>query len=80
MTSSDNKRTHTKLLYTMLVLVLLLLVSALYYLQFRRSRKLIYEFSETLPTVGDLPLLGHTHWFIGGPESKLKNYHSLELI
>ncbi|XP_026726456.1 cytochrome P450 4c3-like [Trichoplusia ni] len=61
----------------MLVLVLLLLVSALYYLHFRRSRKLIYEFSETLPTTGDLPLLGHTHWFIGSPERILNNVRTL---
>lgn len=57
----------------MLILLLILLVCVLYYLHFRRSRKLIYEFSKKLPTTGDLPFLGHTHWFIGGPESKHKH-------
>lgn len=54
----------------MFIIILLFFVTVLYYWHFRRSRKTLYEFSDSLPTVGDLPVLGHTHWFIGGPESK----------
>nr|XP_049703317.1 cytochrome P450 4c3 [Helicoverpa armigera]WRX05951.1 CYP4AU1 [Helicoverpa armigera] len=61
----------------MLVLLLIVVLAALYYVKFRHSRKLLYQFSETLPNVGDLPLIGHTHWFIGGPERILNNIRKL---
>lgn len=54
----------------MFVLALILLVLVVYYLKYRRSRKLLYEFSKGLHSTGELPIIGHTHWFIGGPESK----------
>ncbi|CAG4952015.1 unnamed protein product [Colias eurytheme] len=40
-------------------------------------RRPLYEFSAKLPEVGSLPLLGHTHWFIGGPEKLLGNIRQL---
>ncbi|RVE41930.1 hypothetical protein evm_013424 [Chilo suppressalis] len=44
-------------------------------------RKHLYQISEILPGVGELPLIGHTHWFIGGPEKLLKNIQELaELV
>lgn len=56
----------------MIVILFIFLLAVLYYVKFRYSRNFLYAFSKTLPTVGDLPILGHTHWFIGGPESKYK--------
>ncbi|XP_075980701.1 cytochrome P450 4C1-like [Anticarsia gemmatalis] len=61
----------------MLVITLIFLLTILYYLNFRHSRKLLYKFAETIPSVGELPVLGHTHWFIGGPEKLLKNIRTL---
>lgn len=55
----------------MIVIVLLFLIALIYYLYFRRSRKLLYELSEKLLDVGMTPVLGHSLWFIGGPESKI---------
>ncbi|KAJ8715081.1 hypothetical protein PYW08_005062 [Mythimna loreyi] len=61
----------------MFVTVCIFLLAVLYYVKFRYSRNFLYAFSKTLPTVGDLPMLGHTHWFIGGPEKILNNIRSL---
>lgn len=54
----------------MYVFVIFLLVSLLYYIKYRRSRKALYEFSDVLPDAGGLPFLGQSHWFLGGPESE----------
>lgn len=54
----------------MIVVVFLFLLAIVYYVHFRRSRKLLYELSGRLLDVGVIPILGHSHWFIGGPESK----------
>ncbi|CAG9788742.1 unnamed protein product [Diatraea saccharalis] len=61
----------------MLVFTLIFFCAILYYIRFRRMRKPLYEISEVLPSVGDLPVLGHTHWFIGGPEKLLSNIKQL---
>ncbi|KAL4719000.1 hypothetical protein ACJJTC_000011 [Scirpophaga incertulas] len=61
----------------MLVLLLVFVCAILYYLRFRKMRKALYDISNILPTVGDLPVLGHTHWFIGGPEKILSNLKQL---
>ena len=58
----------------MFVAVLICLFCCLYYLYFRRKRKQLYEFSKSIPSVGNLPVVGHSHWFIGGPESKIFLY------
>ncbi|XP_049875697.1 cytochrome P450 4C1-like [Pectinophora gossypiella] len=57
----------------MLVFTLVFFTAFLYYIYFRRIRKPLYELSDTLSNIGSLPLIGHTHWFIGGPEKILKN-------
>lgn len=54
----------------MIVIVCLFILAIAYYVHFRRSRKLLYELSGRLLDVGDMPILGHSLWFIGGPESK----------
>ncbi|KAL0821796.1 hypothetical protein ABMA28_005208 [Loxostege sticticalis] len=65
----------------MFVFVLIFMVTVLYYINFRRLRKPLYEFSERMPTIGEVPVLGHTHWFIGGPERLLENIRKLaELV
>ncbi|XP_045774553.1 cytochrome P450 4C1-like [Maniola jurtina] len=61
----------------MLSLVILFLLSCAYYIYFRRIRKPLYELSQSLPNIGCLPIIGHTHWFIGGPERVLKNIQHL---
>ncbi|XP_063537297.1 cytochrome P450 4g15-like [Cydia strobilella] len=64
----------------MLILLILLIVFALsvsYYAYFRSTRGHLYELSRRLPSVGQLPVLGHTHWFIGGPERILNNIETL---
>ncbi|CAB3253368.1 unnamed protein product [Arctia plantaginis] len=61
----------------MFVLTLILFILVVYYLKYRRSRKLLYKFSEGLHSTGELPIIGHTHWFIGGPEKLLNNIRSL---
>ncbi|KAJ0174625.1 hypothetical protein K1T71_009733 [Dendrolimus kikuchii] len=61
----------------MFVLVILFIVTLVYYLNFRRSRKPLYELSNCLPNTGCLPILGHAHWFIGGPEKILNNIKTI---
>ncbi|XP_023942753.2 cytochrome P450 4C1-like [Bicyclus anynana] len=61
----------------MFIFVLLFLLSCVYYVYFRRMRKPLYELSESLPNTGCLPIIGHTHWFLGGPEKVLKNIQQL---
>nr|XP_026495579.1 cytochrome P450 4C1-like [Vanessa tameamea] len=61
----------------MLVIVLFLLFLSVYYVYFRHTRKPLYVLSESLPDTGYLPILGHTHWFIGGPEKVLNNIRQL---
>lgn len=56
--------------FTMFVFVLVSVCAIIYYLNFRRLRKPLYDVSENLPNIGNLPVIGHTHWFIGGPESE----------
>ncbi|XP_032519320.2 cytochrome P450 4C1-like [Danaus plexippus] len=57
----------------MVIIPLLIVLSCIYYVYFRRMRKPLYALSESLPDTGCLPILGHTHWFIGGPEKILSN-------
>ncbi|XP_063365514.1 cytochrome P450 4g15-like [Cydia amplana] len=61
----------------MLILLIVFVLSVSYYAYFRRTRGHLYELSRRLPSVGQLPVLGHTHWFIGGPERILKNIETL---
>ncbi|XP_045522476.1 cytochrome P450 4c3-like isoform X1 [Pieris brassicae] len=61
----------------MLIILFVCVIVIIYYAYFRWSRKAIYDFSETLPNVGSLPVLGHTHWFIGGPERLFNNIKHL---
>jgi hypothetical protein len=58
----------------MLIIALMFVCAIIYYINFRRMRKPLYDVSEILPSVGDLPVIGHTHWFIGGPESEILSY------
>ncbi|XP_072944883.1 cytochrome P450 4c3-like [Epargyreus clarus] len=64
----------------MIVLILIIMISITYYAYFRRMRKPLYELSESLPDTGSLPVLGHTHWFIGGPEKVLNNIKELATL
>ncbi|XP_047992299.1 cytochrome P450 4C1-like isoform X2 [Leguminivora glycinivorella] len=52
----------------MLIVIIVFVLSVCYYAYFRSTRRHFYELSRKLPSVGELPVLGHTHWFIGGPE------------
>ncbi|XP_063829591.1 cytochrome P450 4C1-like [Ostrinia nubilalis] len=61
----------------MFVFVIIFMVAIVYYIHFRHMRKPLYELAEQMPTIGDLPVLGHTHWFIGGPERLLQNIQQL---
>ncbi|XP_059052592.1 cytochrome P450 4C1-like [Achroia grisella] len=61
----------------MIVFILIILCVILYYLKFRYFRKHLYELSNRLPAVGSLPIVGHTHWAIGGPEKILQNIQIL---
>lgn len=54
----------------MIIVILFVFFSIIYYIHFRRMRKPLYDLSDSLPDHGSLPVLGHTHWFVGGPESK----------
>ncbi|CAH2092957.1 unnamed protein product [Euphydryas editha] len=64
----------------MLVIVLFLLLLSVYYIYFRRMRKPLYELSESLPNIGYLPIIGHIHWFVGGPEKVLNNIRQLSRL
>ncbi|XP_026756515.2 cytochrome P450 4g15-like isoform X2 [Galleria mellonella] len=65
----------------MIVFILITVCVVLYYIKFRYFRKHLYELSDSLPGVGYLPILGHIHWVIGGPEKIYKNIQRLgELI
>ncbi|XP_061718569.1 cytochrome P450 4C1-like isoform X2 [Cydia pomonella] len=61
----------------MLILLIVFVLGVSYYAYFRSTRGHLYELSRRLPSVGQLPLLGHTHWFIGGPERILNNIETL---
>ncbi|CAH0694623.1 unnamed protein product [Spodoptera exigua] len=61
----------------MLVIILICLIAIAFYIKFRYSRFSLYKFAKTFPTDGDLPILGHTHWFIGGPEKIYNNLRTL---
>ncbi|XP_039756608.1 cytochrome P450 4c3-like [Pararge aegeria] len=61
----------------MFILILLFILSCAYYVYFRQNRKPLYKFSQSLPNTGYLPILGHTHWFLGGPERVLNNIQHL---
>ncbi|XP_041982348.1 cytochrome P450 4c3-like [Aricia agestis] len=61
----------------MFIILLLVIFSCVYYMHFRHLRKPLYELSRNLPDIGCLPVLGHTHWFIGGPEKILSNIQQL---
>ncbi|XP_022822866.1 cytochrome P450 4c3-like [Spodoptera litura] len=61
----------------MLVVILICIIAVALYIKFRYSRIPLYKFAETWPTYGDLPILGHTHWFIGGPERIFNNIRTL---
>ncbi|VVD01184.1 unnamed protein product [Leptidea sinapis] len=61
----------------MFIVFLIILTVIAYYINFRRIRKPLYELSGKLPDIGSFPILGHTHWFIGGPEKLLTNIKQL---
>ncbi|KAG6443278.1 hypothetical protein O3G_MSEX002762 [Manduca sexta] len=61
----------------MLIILSVFFGISLYYMYFRHTRKQLYAFSDSLPSAGSLPVLGHSHWFLGGPERLLKNIKQL---
>ncbi|XP_053610616.1 cytochrome P450 4c3-like isoform X2 [Plodia interpunctella] len=52
----------------MIVLLLVSLIAIIIYWKYRRDRKHLYELSNILAGPGCVPVLGHSHWFIGSPE------------
>lgn len=59
----------------MFVFMILSIVVLSYYMYFRSTRRSFYEFCKTIPDVGSFPILGHMHWFVGGPESEFVNLY-----
>ncbi|XP_060804887.1 cytochrome P450 4C1 [Amyelois transitella] len=57
----------------MIVFLLVFILAVFFYVKYRGGRKQLYELSDILPGPGCVPVIGNSHWFIGGPERILQN-------
>lgn len=57
----------------MLVFVFLFTFITFYYLNYWKSRKVLYEFYRSVPNIGGSRVLGHTHWFVASVALKVRN-------